>query len=102
MSNDLASKRASTWDALDSRADSRSFIHPTRVWELAQLARKYNHLLFQVSTPEPGPWPVTATTPEGEKFADIQDENQLRAAIQKILERERTKEIVLYLFSRVS
>ena len=63
---------------------------------------EYNHLLFQVSTPVPGPWPATATTPEGERFADIQDENQLRAAIQQILQRERTKEIVLYLLGTVS
>src|SRR5207249_4932197 len=51
----------------------------------------YVHLLFQVTTTVPGPWPATATTPEGETFPDIQDENQLRDAIQQILQRERTK-----------
>lgn len=63
--------------------------------------REYNHLLFQVSTPVPGPWPATVTTPEGEKFQGIQDETQLRSEIQKILQRERTKEIVLFLLSTV-
>lgn len=57
----------------------------------------YTHLLFQVATPVPGPWPATLVTPEGEKYADMHDENQLRDAIQKILQRERTKEIVLFL-----
>lgn len=62
---------------------------------------EYNHLLFRVTTPVPGPWPATVTTPEGDKYQDIQDEPQLRAAIQQILQRERTKEIVLYLLSTV-
>src|SRR5438445_3999162 len=51
----------------------------------------YTHLLFQVITPVPGPWPATVTTPEGEKIPDIQDENGLRVAIEQILQRERTK-----------
>ena len=38
----------------------------------------YMHLLFQASTPVPGPWPAALTTPEGEAFKDIRDENQLR------------------------
>ena len=62
----------------------------------------YTHLLFQVSTPVPGPWPATVTTPEGDKYQGIQDETQLRAAIQEILRRERTKEIVLFLLGTVS
>jgi hypothetical protein len=62
----------------------------------------YTHLLFQVSTPVPGPWPATVTTPEGELYPDIHDEQQLRAAIEQILQRERTKEIVLYLLGTVS
>src|SRR5437868_13985472 len=41
----------------------------------------YTHLLFQVTTPVPGPWPATVSTPEGETFQDIRDENQLRDAI---------------------
>ncbi len=62
---------------------------------------EYTHLLFQVTTAVPGPWPATAATPEGETFADIQDETRLRDAIQQILQRERTKEIVLYLLCTV-
>jgi hypothetical protein len=62
---------------------------------------RYTHLLFQANTSVPGPWPATVTTPEGDKYSDIQDEAQLRAAIEQILQRERTKEIVLYLLSTV-
>src|SRR3954464_4507359 len=58
---------------------------------------EYTHLLFQVTTPVPGPWPASAATPEGETFSDIQDESRLREVIQDILQRERTKEIVLFL-----
>ena len=57
----------------------------------------YNHLLFQVTTPVPGPWPATAATPEGESYPNLQNEDHLRDAIQQILQRERTKEIVLFL-----
>ncbi len=60
---------------------------------------EYTHLLFQVTTPVPGPWPAAVTTPEGESFRDIQDENQFRGVIEQILQRDRTKEIVLYLLS---
>ena len=63
---------------------------------------EYMHLLFQVSTPVPGPWPATVATPEGERYSDIKDENELRAAIQQILQRERTKEIVLFLLGTIS
>ncbi len=61
----------------------------------------YNHLLFRVTTPVPGPWPATASTPEGENFADIQDEAQLRDRIAAILNRDRTKEVVYFLLSMV-
>ncbi len=61
----------------------------------------YTHLRFQVSTPVPGPWPASLATPEGDRFAHLQDEGQLRAAIQQVLQRERTKESVLYLLSTV-
>ena len=60
---------------------------------------EYTHLLFQVATPVPGPWPATVATPEGEQFPDIRDETALRDAIEQILRRERTKEVVLYLLS---
>lgn len=53
----------------------------------------YNHLLFRVTAPVPGPWPGKVTTPEGDKNTqDILDETQLRAAIQEMLQRERTNE----------
>lgn len=61
----------------------------------------YLHLLFRVTTPVGGPWPAVVATPEGDSFADLQDEPQLRAAIQQVLQRERTKEVVLYLLSSV-
>jgi hypothetical protein len=59
------------------------------------------YLLFRVTTPLPGPWLATVATPEGETFSDIQDENQLRDALQKVFQRERTKEVVLYLLGTV-
>jgi hypothetical protein len=59
----------------------------------------YLHLLFRVTTPATGLWPATTATPEGETVTDIQDEAQLRAAIESILQRERTKEVVFYLLS---
>jgi hypothetical protein len=62
----------------------------------------YTHLLFQASTPVPGPWPARVNTPEGDTFPPVQDEPELRAVIQQILQRERTKEIVLYLLTTVS
>ena len=61
----------------------------------------YTYLLFRVITPVPGPWPAAVATPEGDDFRDIQDEIQLRNAIQQILQRERTKAIVLFLLSTV-
>jgi hypothetical protein len=61
----------------------------------------YMHLLFRVTTPVSSPWPAVVTTPEGETFEDIKDESQLRDAIQQVLQRERTKEVVLYLLSTV-
>jgi len=62
---------------------------------------EYAHLLFRVSSPVPGPWPAVAETPEGEVFPGIQGENALRDVIQRIIQRERTKEVVLYLLSTV-
>src|SRR5688572_16028969 len=51
----------------------------------------YLHLLFRVTTPAGGPWPASTATPEGEREDGLNDENELRAAIKRILERERTK-----------
>jgi len=62
--------------------------------------RDYNHLFFQVSTPMPGPWPATVKTPEGEKsYANLSDESALRDAIQEILRRDRTKDILEHLLN---
>jgi hypothetical protein len=54
----------------------------------------YNHLLFRVTTPLTSPWPAEAATPEGESYAGINNEQDPRNALQQILQRERTKEIV--------
>jgi hypothetical protein len=64
---------------------------------LKVIKNSYLHLLFRITTPVASPFPATAATPEGEEFADLQDENELRDAIERILQRERTKEVVLYL-----
>ncbi len=61
----------------------------------------YMILLFRVTTPVHGPWPAVAATPEGDQYPDIKDENELRATLGCILQRDRTKEIVLYLLSTV-
>jgi hypothetical protein len=68
---------------------------------LRVIKNSYTHLLFRVTTLVAGPFPATAATPEGEQYPDLKDENELRAAIGKILQRERTKEIVLYLLNTV-
>lgn len=57
----------------------------------------YNHLLFRVSTPVPGPWPATISTPEGEPYPGIAEEGQLREEVRKILQRDRAREILSYL-----
>jgi hypothetical protein len=61
----------------------------------------YNHLL---SSEYSGARPLAChgDDPEGDQFPPVQDEPELRAVIQKILQRERAKEIVLYLLSTVS
>jgi hypothetical protein len=66
---------------------------------LRVIKNSYTHLLFRVTTPVAGPFPAATATPEGEQYPDLKDENELRAAIGKILQRERTKEIVLYLLN---
>ena len=64
---------------------------------LRVVKKDYIHLLFRVTSPVAGPFPATAVTPEGERYPDLKDEAELRDAIGKILQRERTKEVVLYL-----
>jgi len=56
---------------------------------------KYNHLLFQVTAPVPGPWPATIGTPVRDQLmTDIQNEERLRDAIKSILEEPSTGETV--------
>lgn len=66
---------------------------------LRVIKKGYTHLLFRVTTPVASPFPATAATPEGDEYPDLKDETQLRDAIGKILKRERTKEVVLYLLN---
>jgi hypothetical protein len=61
----------------------------------------YTILLFRVTTPVTGPWPAKATTPEGDAYPDSNDETEFRVVIGQILQRERTKEVYLYLLSTV-
>lgn len=59
--------------------------------------KAYLHLLFQVTTASGRPFDATIGTPEGESYGPIKDENELVAAISKILQRQRTKEVIEYL-----
>ena len=61
----------------------------------------YLYLLFRVITPVAAAFPARAETPEGDEYAEIGDEHALIEVISKILQRERTREIVLYLLSIV-
>lgn len=62
----------------------------------------YSHLLFRVTTPVASPFPADVVTPEGEAYRDLADEPALRNALEKVLGRERTKDIVLYLLNAVA
>lgn len=59
----------------------------------------YLHLLFQVTTPVTGPFPAEVVTPEDDEYPNIADEPALLTAIGAILQRERTKEVALYLMT---
>lgn len=61
----------------------------------------YHHLFFRVTTPVASPFPATLETPEGDEEPDLKDEPELRDAIKRIMERERTTEVVLYLMNSV-
>lgn len=61
----------------------------------------YLHLFFQVTTPSTGSWPASVATPEGEKYSNLTDETKLREAIENIVQRPRTAEIVYYLRTMV-
>jgi hypothetical protein len=66
---------------------------------LRVVKNNYTHLLFRVTTPVVGPFPASVVTPEGEDYPDLKDEQELRHAIEKILKRDRTKEVVLFLLN---
>ena len=59
----------------------------------------YKHLLFRVTTPVASAFPATAETPEGEQYSNIPDEQGLVDVIGKIVKRDRTTEIVLFLLN---
>ncbi len=61
------------------------------------VGKSYLHLFFQVTTPSSGPFDATLGTPEGDRIPPIKDENELRGAIRKVLQRPRTKKVVEYL-----
>lgn len=61
------------------------------------LSKSYLHLLFQVTTPAGSPFDATIATPEGDSYPTAKDENDLKASIEQILQRPRTKEVVDYL-----
>jgi hypothetical protein len=55
------------------------------------------HLFFQVTTPSASPFDADIGTPEGETFNSIKDKNELLKAINQIMQRPRTTEVVNYL-----
>ena len=61
------------------------------------IARSYLHLFFQVTTPSSGPFDADLGTPEGDQFPAIKSEGELLKAIEEIMKRPRTKEVVEYL-----
>jgi hypothetical protein len=55
------------------------------------------HLFFQVTTPSASPFDADLGTPEGESFTSIKDEAELLDAINQIMQRPRTTEVINYL-----
>lgn len=55
------------------------------------------HLFFQVTTPSGSAFEAEIGTPEGERYARIKDEDDLRKVIGEILSRPRTAEVIAYL-----
>ena len=55
------------------------------------------HLFFQVTTPSASPFDADLGTPEGERFTPIKDESELLSAINQIMQRPRTMEVINYL-----
>ena len=55
------------------------------------------HLFFQVTTPSASPFDADLGTPEGARFNSIKDESELLNAINHIMQRPRTTEVISYL-----
>lgn len=55
------------------------------------------YLFFQVTTPSAGPFEAEIGTPEGDRFFPIKDEGELVRAIEQIMRRSRTTEVINYL-----
>ena len=58
------------------------------------IKKSYLHFFFRVTTPPPGPWPATLATPEGEKFENINSEPELQKAIEQVIQRPWTNDVV--------
>lgn len=61
------------------------------------ITKSYLHLFFQVTTQTGSPFVAELGTPEGEKFSDIKNEQELLQAIEQVMQRPRTKEVIDYL-----
>lgn len=61
------------------------------------VSKAYLHLLFQVTTPAGSPFDATVETPEGDDYSPAKNKDELRAVVEQILQRPRTKEVIDYL-----
>lgn len=66
---------------------------------LRVVAKAYAYLLFQVKTPVTTPFDADLSTPEGDTFSGIKDENQLRDMIRQVLQRQRTSDVLHFLLN---
>jgi hypothetical protein len=55
------------------------------------------HLFFQVTTPSASPFDADIGTPEGDRITPIKNESELLNAIDQIMRRQRTTEVIDYL-----
>jgi hypothetical protein len=68
---------------------------------LRVIKKPYLHLFFQVTTPPAKPFPATLATPEGETYRDLNSEDELVDAINKVLQRPRTTDVLHFLVNMV-
>jgi hypothetical protein len=61
------------------------------------IAKAYLHLFFQVTTPVSSAFLADLVTPEGDSFPNLGNETQLDDAIDKVMQRPRTQDILDYL-----